>query len=268
MRVSSLFSLEKYNKEKEDTLQYRAMVGQDNTIVVLENDMGKPGELFDGAALDLSTDFIRLQESKDVEVRYIPTNTIISIDSNYDIHIKTCYMQPRSSDDGMTRMYNIGNVDRMHIESDLYVANYIGYDTSIKELFVEEDDSGFISMLSLSGFIQAMIKCNIIEFGYGCRFIEDELFITDENKIIWEFLEKRLNRKLPNRSVKVDLCSDKSFSVGVRGSLTIENIPEEIMEEATKLIINQMMLHDYGVKIRFRRYGLEYTNGAIQRMQE
>lgn len=40
------------------------------------------------------------------------------------------------------------------------------------------------------------------------------------------------------------------------------------MEEATKLIINQMMLHDYGVKIRFRRYGLEYTNGAIQRMQE
>lgn len=52
------------------------------------------------------------------------------------------------------------------------------------------------------------------------------------------------------------------------GSLTIENIPEEIMEEATKLIINQMMLHDYGVKIRFRRYGLEYTNGAIQRMQE
>ena len=60
MRVSSLFSLEKYNKEKEDTLQYRAMVGQDNTIVVLENDMGKTGELFDGAALDLSTDFIRM----------------------------------------------------------------------------------------------------------------------------------------------------------------------------------------------------------------
>ena len=78
MKVSVLFSKDRLNEEIIKVKKYNSLLGIDENITVLENDIGKPGELYDKAVFNLDRFSIEIKERKDLDVAYLSSAGISS----------------------------------------------------------------------------------------------------------------------------------------------------------------------------------------------
>lgn len=73
MKVSSLFNPDKIKEERKKFKEYQELmgIGNENDLVELENDIGTPGELYEGASFGVDSRWVMLEGDKDLEVAYI-----------------------------------------------------------------------------------------------------------------------------------------------------------------------------------------------------
>lgn len=144
MKVSELFNDEKYREQIKKLKSYGKLMGEELRCDSLENDIGEPGELFDGAKIDLLSRRISLNESKKVKKCYIPSREIVQIEilPGVEIEIKECYMQPlRMSNDTEQEGFNLGRVKELHVGSKLRELNCINDRTYINKIIIHGENN-------------------------------------------------------------------------------------------------------------------------------
>ena len=142
MKVSLLFNRDKLCNEIERLRQYKLMIGDDcekKLELPLENDIGEPGEIYEGAILvtyryqyhknhveeDVS---LKSDKVKHVKVAYLPSWIDSILMEN--ISIDEAYVQPSDDDEGFEGNLCFGEIDCIHVNMGMsWYAEEVGYNS-------------------------------------------------------------------------------------------------------------------------------------------
>lgn len=140
MKVSSLFNPDKIKEERKKFKEYQELmgIGNENDLVELENDIGTPGELYEGASFGVDSRWVMLEGDKDLEVAYISKNIVSFIHDDANIRIKKCYIQPTESAVSFIR-YNLGSIEELHIDAGLFDLNRFNNGAIINKVIIYGD---------------------------------------------------------------------------------------------------------------------------------
>ena len=170
LKVGLMFNPGSLRKMLGKIKQYNSLVGKEYTEeIILENDIGEPGEIYDGAVCSLHRRVdITLTRSGKFRTAYIPSMVRLNIDSRSPIQIAEVYIQPnRSVHASSISTLGISRINKLHVEDkgSLKVQEFLDSDTIIDELIIH-GESGIFDLQDYSGI-------KTIVYDKECRYLVD-----------------------------------------------------------------------------------------------
>lgn len=160
VKVSRLFNVDKYFKTKEEIEQYNNLVGINECKDTLVNDIGEPGELYDGATIDFNTGVIYIPESKNLKVAYLSGMNFF-IHTGGNVVIQECFQQTMfkvgNEIVAINGRYDITTIKKLHL-NDFHDGAFSASGVSIGKIIIHGNSEGF---------------CDVLE-GFGCTIEYDE----------------------------------------------------------------------------------------------
>ena len=138
LKVGLLFNPNNLRKTLDKIKQYNSLMGDEYTDeFTLENDIGEPGEIYDGATCYLHRRVdITLTRSGKFRTAYIPSMVRLNIDSRSPIQIAEVYIQPnRSVHASSISTLGISRINKLHVEDkgSLKVQEFLDSNTIIDD---------------------------------------------------------------------------------------------------------------------------------------
>ena len=243
MKVSALFSKDKLNEEIIKVKKYNSLLGIDENITVLENDIGKPGELYDKAVFNIDRFNIEIKERKDLNVAYL-SSAGISIVSDYEIKIGKCYQQKGLGYHNGRVEYNFDEIEELHIDADeSNIVLFIGTEINRVVIYSGGDSCCFLGMIC---------KINELTFDKNCKYIAGAHVVT---------LDEDLTKIFSKWGVHIPSGVDRAFiRINNDGKIklgrTYELRADVSDEELLKIYRNSSMFSRYN-SVELRYFGVK-----------
>lgn len=209
MRVSAIFDAKELLAEIAKIKEYRKMMGLSEDIgdkIPLENDIGEPGEIYEGAFIYTNGDEVINTAEKHVKIAHIPGHLGHVYFSN--ITIDDAYIQYHKEMVYNEVFMEVGGIKRLHVGNHMSVYTWeaLGL-TNIEEIVIHGDSNGYGE--------DEFYDVEKLTFDKNCRYICGK-FNANYIKSVQRLIKGIITDK------DVQQCNAEKFNILDDGTVSIE----------------------------------------------
>ena len=209
MRVSAIFDDKEMFAEIAKIKEYRKMMGLSEDIgdrIPLENDIGEPGEIYEGALIYTSGAGVINNAKKHVKIAHIPG--YFSYVEFPSVTIDDAYIQYHKEVSSNEVFMEVGRIKRLHVDNHMsvYAWEALGL-TNIDEIVVHGDSNGYGD--------DEFYDTEKLTFDKNCRYIcknFDANYIKGVQRLIKGIVTDK----------DVQQCNAEKFNILDDGTVSIE----------------------------------------------